>query len=188
MILIIILNIVIILLIACGIHKVLEDKYLKEIEVLEETDDSKTRIIRKQEKTITSKKKDIEKGKDEVESLKKQLDETKERLSSTIQENNSKIDNLTMQLEIKDQLLIKEQKKNKELNNERISYLGTITAKEKKISNLENEIQNIKEKHKEELAKKDYTINYLKKNMRAPTLKELKDYQFKRKKSSDKYV
>lgn len=185
---IIILYILTILLAIYGTRKFLEDKYQKKIDDLQDKIDSKENTIDQRDKTIESSQNKNSELEEEIVHLKKSLTEAKEKLSSTIQERNRKVEELTLELQTKSNLLIKEQKKNKELNNERISHLGTISAKEKKIINLENEMQNISEKHKEELAKKDYTINFYKKHLRAPTLKELKDYQFRRKNSSDKYV
>ena len=188
MILRIILTILIILFITYAIYVKLDEKYQKKIEELENTINSIKNLNKWREDAITKKKRVIKKEQQEKEKLNNQISELKEKLSSTIQEDKTKIEYLETQIQIKDQLLIKEQKKIKEKDKERIAHLGTIVAKDKKIENLEKKILKEEERHKEELAKRDYTINYLKKHMRAPTLKELKDYQFKRKKSSDKYV
>ena len=71
---------------------------------------------------------------------------------------------------------------------QRIASAGTINSKQKKIENLEKKINELKELHKQELEKKDITIEFYKSKLPEPTLKELKDYKYKRKNSSDKYV
>ena len=184
---IVILIIMTILLIACGlfVYQIKKEKYEKEIEELENTVQSLKDIKKEYENTITNKKNDIANDNKEIESLNNQMQELKERLSSTIQENNSKIDNLTMQLEIKNQLLIKEQKKYieasnkiKEKESQRFAGVGTIAAKDRKIKKLEEQIKKERDSHKEELVKKDYTINFYKTHRRKPTEEEIKSYDF----------
>lgn len=128
-------------------------------------------------------------GYDDILKIKdSKITDLKEKLSNTIREFNSKFDDLSIQLETKDTLLVKEskkvidlEKKLKEKESKRIASVGTINSKQKKIDNLEKEIIKLKELHKTELAKKNETIAFLKTHRRAPSEEEIKayDYQFK---------
>ena len=125
---------------------------------LEEESDSYNTECRKKEERI-------KKLKDEI---KKCVTEKQECILSgqaVIEEKVNQIKNLQkniLQLETKIQL--KEQQRRK--------AVGSIGGCKTKISNLEKEIKNLNER-----------IDFLKNNRRAPSIEELKDYDFKRKKS-----
>lgn len=169
-------------------YKELDKKHLDEISDLLDEIDAKKHTIEEHEKTIVSKKNKLAEENEEIINLNNEVKDLKEELSSTIREKNKIIDSLNIQLETKDKLLIKESLKLKEKESKRIASAGTINSKQKKIDNLEKKINDLKELHKQELEKKDITIEFYKSKLPEPTLKELKDYKYKRKKSSDKYV
>lgn len=166
-------------------YKVLDKNHKKELDDLLDEIYSRDTKIQEHEKTIVSKKSKLAEENEEIANLISELKNLKEKLSSTIKENNSKIDNLTLQLDTKDKLLIKESKKNiellnklKEKDNKRIASVGTISSKQKKIDNLEKKINELIEKHKQELKKKDRAIEFLKTHRRAPSEEEIKAYDF----------
>lgn len=190
MIIFILLILVIIGLITFYIYKtgLLNKEHLKELNNLYDEIYSRDTKIKQHEKTITLKKKKLQDESEEIANLNNEIKDLKEELSSTIKEKNKIIDSLNIQLETKDKLLIKESLKLKEKESKRIASAGTISSKQKKIENLEKKINDLKELHKQELEKKDITIEFYKSKLPEPTLKELKDYKYKRKNSSDKYV
>lgn len=166
--------------------------YVRDYESnIEQEDIRDHQLIEKQEEidslneNIKNKNYIIGKLQEEADELKEKISKARTKHSETIKENNFQIDSLSMQLKVKDSLLIKETKKYlaaekrlKEKEKERIAKDGTIASKNKKISNLEEEINDLKREHKIELAKKDYTINYLKTHMRSPNKEEILAYDF----------
>lgn len=172
----ILLVLVIIGLITFNIYNkgLLNKEHLDELNNLYDEIFSRDEKIKNYEETITLKKNMLEEESAEITNLNNQLREVKEKLSSTIKESNSKIDSLNIQLETKDNLLLKENKKTQKLEKQ-------VTSLEKKF---ERQVT-ITEKKQVEIDKltqknltSDRTIDFLKKHMRAPSMDELKAYTY----------
>ena len=135
---------------------------------------------------------------DILKSKETEIKELKEKLSSTIRENNSKIDDLTLQLETKDKLLIKENKKVidlekqvKEKEGQRKSNASTVGAKQKRINHLEKENGILKKKLKDsdllvaetmkDIEIANNKIQFYKSKVPEPTIEEVKAYDYSRK-------
>lgn len=168
--------------------KKIEKKHDEEMDKLCDELDARDKTIADYETTITKKKNKLQEESEEISKLNTKIKEYKTKLSDTIKENNATIDGLNIQLETKSNLLIKESKKNielekklKEKESKRIASEGTISSKKKKITNLENEIKELEEKHKKELMVKDNAIKFWKEKCKQPDVEELKAYdlQFK---------
>ena len=183
MIIFILLILLIIGLIVFYVYKtgLLKKDHLKEIQDLLEEINARDKTISDHKKTIKSKKNKLEKESEEITNLNQELKELKDKLSSTIIEKNSRIADLEIQLEIKDNLLIKESKKLKEKENNRIASVGTISSKQRKINNLERELIELKENHKQELFIKDKAIRFWKEKCKQPDVEEVKAYDFQQK-------
>lgn len=176
MIIFILLILVIIGLIAFNVYNrgLLNKEHLDELNNLYDEIFSRDEKIKNYEETITLKKTKIEKESEEILNLNNEMKDLKEKLSSTIKENNSKIDSLNIQLETKDNLLVKENKKTQKLEKQVMSLEKKlerqVTITEKKQAEIDELVQ------KEIVA--DRTIDFLKKHMRAPSMDELKAYTY----------
>ena len=166
----------------------LTEEYEKELDQASEDLNARDKTIGDYEITITEKKNKIQEDEKEISKLKTEIEETKQKLSNTIRDTNSTIDSLNIQLETKSNLLIKETKKNIELEKKlkekelkRIASVGTANSKQKKISNLENEIKELKEEHKKELLVKDNAIKFWKEKCKQPDVEDVKAYDFQQK-------
>ncbi len=133
------------------------------------------------EETIKAKKTKLEEENEEMASLNETIKELKEQYSSAVKEYNSKIDNLSMQLEIKNNLLIKESKKLAVTEESRRKSAGAVGGLTAKVNALSKELdQTIKDRNKavEELQKAKYTIDFYKKHRKSPDIEKIKAYDF----------
>ena len=179
MIIFILLILAIIGLIAFYIYKteILTKEHLDEVQDYLNEIAARDEKIRKYKETITEKKTKLQEENEEIGNLNKEIENLKNKLSLTIKENKSRIDDLTLQLETKDKLLIKENKKNAELVR-KIKEKEDLRRKSAgSAGGLKTEINKLKK----ELEKAKYTIDFYKKHRKTPTEEEIKayDYQFK---------
>lgn len=155
----IILNLIALLLLAYLIYKILERKCDEEKQDLYDEIHARDTLIKEYENTIKKKK-------------------------LNISNNTQEIDNLRIEYEIKNNLLIKEQKKNiqlqeklKDKEHQRRQNASAIGGKQKKISQLEQEIENLKEIHRREIELRDRKIEFYKSKIEPPTIEEIKAYE-----------
>jgi len=147
MIIFILLILVIIGLIAFNVYNrgLLNKEHLDELNNLYDEIFSRDEKIKNYEETITLKKTKLEKESEEILNLNNEMKDLKEKLSLTIKENNSKIDSLNIQLETKDNLLVKENKKTQKLEKQVISLEKKlerqVTITEKKQTEIDELIQ-----------------------------------------------
>lgn len=200
MIIFILLIVVIIGLITFYVWKtgILKKEHLKDVEHLLDEISARDDKVREYEKTIINKKTKLEEESNEIFNLTNENKELKEKLSSTIKEFNSKFDDITLQLETKNNLLIKESKKTIDLENkliekehQRRANASTVGAKQAKINKLEGKIKSLKQQLNEsdmlvgsvlkDLDIANKKMQFYKSKLPEPTLEELKayDYQFK---------
>lgn len=180
----IILNLIALLLLAYLIYKILERRNNDEKKDLYDEIHARDMKIKQYEKTIKNKKQNITNDTEQIEVLKNEINDLKETLSSTIKESNNKYTTLKIEYEIKNNLLIKEQMKTIELQNklkdkehQRRQNASAKGGKQKRIANLEKEIEELKEAHKNELETKENTINFYKSKIDPPSLEEIKAYE-----------
>lgn len=169
----IILNLIALLLLAYLIYKILERRNEKEQQRLEQEILSRESIIDQYRKTIKEKKNINVEDAIKVGLLQNEIEVLKDKYSS-----------LRIEYEIKDNLLIKEQKKNiqlqekvKDKEHQRRLNASAIGGKQKKISQLEQEIENLKEIHRREIELRDRKIEFYKSKIEPPTLEEIKAYE-----------
>ena len=180
----IILNLIALLLLAYLIYKVLERRNNDEKKDLYDEIHARDTKIRKYEKVIKEKKLNINEDTSKIETLLQEISRLKNELSTTIKDNNTKYDTLKIEFEIKNNLLMKEQKKNielqekiKEKEHQRRQNASAIGGKQKKISQLETEMENLKEIHRREIEIRDRKIEFYKSRQKEPTIEEIKAYE-----------
>lgn len=169
----IILNLIALLLLAYLIYRVLEEKNNEEKKDLYDEIHARDMKILQYEKTIKEKKKSLTTSNKTKEELENEVETLKK-------EDDLKYTNLKIEYEIKNNLLIKEQKKNielqeklKEKEHQRRQSASAIGGKQKKLANIEKEMESLKE----ELRIKENTINFYKSRQKEPTLEEIKAYE-----------
>lgn len=118
--------------------------------------------------------KSLNKVKDElIEKRDKRVELLNGRVSDTIQRNKELSKTIQVMSKQIEELNIKILEK-EEARQKCAASVGGLTTSNKALT--------------EKLKQAEYTINFYKTHKKAPTLKELKDYTFGRKKTSDKYV
>ena len=180
----IILNLIALLLLAYLIYKILEKRNNIEKKDLYDEIHARDTKIKKYEKVIKEKKLNLNEDTSKIETLLEEISRLKNELSTTIKDNNTKYDTLKIEFEIKNNLLMKEQKKNcelqkklKEKEHQRRLNASAIGGKQKKMASLEKEMELLKE----ELRIKENTINFYKSRQKEPTIEEIKAYEYSRK-------
>lgn len=151
--------------------KEIEEKHDKEMDQLNDNLDAKDKTITDYENTITEKKNKIQEKDDEISVLNIKLKKCKDELSDTIVKKNNDIDNLNIQIKVKDNLLIKETKKNQKLEK-------TVQSRDKQLEKEKKEYENIIEEKNRELERANKKIIWLSNNQKAPTKEEIIAYDF----------
>lgn len=169
----IILNLIALLLLAYLIYKILEKRNNEEKKDLYDEIHARDTKIKQYEKTIKEKKSINVESAVKEGLLQNEIDILKDKYSS-----------LRIEYEIKDNLLIKEQKKNiqlqeklKDKEHQRRQNASAIGGKQKKISQLETEMENLKEIHRREIELRDRKIEFYKSKIEPPTIEEIKAYE-----------
>ena len=180
----IILNLIALLLLAYLIYKVLDRKNNNEKKDLYDEIHARDMKIKQYEKTIKNKKENITEDVNTIETLRNEIERLNKELSTEKKDNKTKYDTLKIEYEIKNNLLIKEQKKTldlqqqlKEKEYQRRANATRIGAKQRRINNLEKNIKSLEERHKQEIDMKERTINYYRNNRKSPTIEEIKAYE-----------